>query len=157
MTRRLAVVVGLVLVALVLADAVLLWGARGAGGREQARTDALGSASSRLPQLLGYDYTTFAHDRRVALAQTTGGFREEYAALLDKTVAPTAAAKRIHTSAKVTGAGVVGSSGKDVVVLVFLTQTTTAPGAQAQVTASRVDVTMTHTSHGWLISQVQPV
>lgn len=157
MRRRLLIGAVALVITLLVADGVLAWGAHRAEHRAQVRAEALSSASSRVAQLLSYSATTFAHDRSVALAQTTGSFRREYAALLAKTVAPTAAAKRITTRAQVTGAGVVSSTADRVVVLVFLTQTTTAPGATTQVTSSRADVTLTRTAGAWLISRLQPV
>lgn len=157
MSRRLVAIAVVVLLALVVVDGVLAWGAHRGDGRAQQRADALSSAAARLPQLLGYRWRTFPHDRDVALAQTTGSFHDEYASLLATTVAPAAAAKRITTAAKVTGVGVVSDDRRQVVVLAFLTQTTTAPGATVQVTTSRVDVTMTRTARGWLISKLQPV
>jgi len=54
-------------------------------------------------------------------------------------------------------AGVVSGDGDQVVVLLFLTQTTTAKGDRSSVSGSRVEVTLKRTGDDWKIAGPQPV
>lgn len=121
-----------------------------------ARSEALASAEERVPELLSYDSSTLDDDLEQALAQTTGDFTDDYSTVLEEVVKPEARARRISTSAEVTAAGVVGGDREQVVVLVFLTQTTTARGGQS-VSGSRVEVTMAPTDDAWKIAGLKPV
>lgn len=155
--RPLVIVMSLVVVLLLAASVYLFLGARHASDRSQARLDAMKSAKARIPLLLSYQYKTLSHDRAVALEQTTGAFHKDYETILSTVVVPTATRKKISTTAKVSSAAVVSGNSQRVVVLVFLTQSTTAANAGSQITGSRVNVTMTHTAGGWKISSLDPV
>jgi Mce-associated membrane protein len=155
--RPLLIMVPLVVALLLAGSIYLFFGARHANDRSQARLDAMKSAKARVPLLLSYQYKTLSHNRTVALEQTTGAFHKDYEAILSKVVVPTATRKKISTTARVSGAAVVSGDSRRVVVLVFLTQSTTGANASPQVTGSRVDVTMTHTAGGWKISSLDPV
>jgi len=122
--------------------------------RDAAATEALEAARERLPELLSYRFATLEEDLDEALAQTTGDFTSEYAALIDEVVRTTAAQRRIITEASVNGAGVVEvESEKEVVVLVFLTQSTTSRNSSdPAVSGSRVEVSMRREGSDWLIA-----
>ena len=70
---------------------------------------------------------------------------------------PTATQRRIVTEAVVNAAGVVSvDSDAEVVVLVFLTQSTTTKNTEEPaVSGSRVEVTMRRTDSEWLIADLQ--
>lgn len=124
-----------------------------------ARQDALAAATARVPDLLGYEHATLSDDLDRALDQTTGEFADDYKTILDDVVEPTATKRKISTTASVSTAGVVpGGDDRDrVVVLVFLTQTTTARDSGPTVTGSRVEVTMEQVGDDWKIAGLKPV
>lgn len=122
----------------------------------QDRKDALAAAQTRVPALLTYSYRTLADDLERSKDQTVGAFRDDYTRLLDEAVSPAATAKKISTKATLTGSGVVASKGSKVTVLVFLTQTTTAPSSSPSVATSRVEVTMERAGGAWKIAALTP-
>lgn len=152
-------VVALVLL-LALAGAVLTTiQADRSAGLADARAEALDAARTRVPLLLSYEHATLADDLDRALAQTTGAFEDDYRKILGGVVAPTAGERRISTSAAVQAAGVVpdGDDADRVVVLLFLTQTSTAGDGAPTVTGSRVEVTMLRAGSVWKIAGLEPV
>ena len=122
--------------------------------REAASAAALEAVRERLPELLSYRFATLEEDLEEALAQTTGDFTAEYGALIDEVVRTTATQRRIITEASVNGAGVVAvESHEEVLVLVFLTQSTTSRSSSDPATSgSRVEVTMRQEGSDWLIA-----
>lgn len=159
--RSRAVLAAVVLALLGLAVAATL-GAHRAAGLAEARADALAAAKERVPALLGYDAATLDADLATADDQTTGGFHADYGKILDEVVRPTAAQRGISTTAAVDAAGVVRGTRDRVVVLLFLTQTTTAAKGEAggkggtAVSGSRVEVTMKRVGDGWKIAGLEP-
>ncbi len=150
------VAVGAVVLA---AAAAVLCGvqAHRAGAAADARTDALAAAQQRVPELLGYDSATLDEDLADALSQTTGDFTADYGRILEDVVKPQAKARGISTVAEVSAAGVVRGDADRVVVLLFLTQTTTAGKEGATVAGSRVEVTMEPVGDDWRIAGLRPV
>lgn len=122
--------------------------------RAAASAAALEAVRERLPELLSYRFATLEEDLEEALAQTTGDFTAEYGALIDEVVRTTATQRRIITEASVNGAGVVAvESHEEVLVLVFLTQSTTSRSSSDPATSgSRVEVTMRQEGSDWLIA-----
>ncbi|HET7735362.1 MAG TPA: hypothetical protein VFK52_05280 [Nocardioidaceae bacterium] len=153
-TRVLAV--GVVLLAAVAAAFFGLQAHR-AGAVADARSDALAAAQERVPALLSYDTATLDDDLANARAQTTGDFTADYGEILDAVVRPQAKARKISTVATVSAAGVVRGDTDEVVVLLFLTQTTTSGEGGTSVAGSRVEVTMTPVDDDWKIASLKPV
>ncbi|MEO6470538.1 MAG: hypothetical protein ABIR57_01800, partial [Aeromicrobium sp.] len=122
-----------------------------------ARAVALRSAETRLPVMLSYRYTSLDGDLAIASGNATGKFRTDYATLLRQVVAPNALKKKISTSATVTGSSVVSGNAHDVIVLLFLTQSTTAGKNKPVLSGSRIEVRMTKTEKGWFVSKITPV
>lgn len=144
--------------ALALAAAVITFlGARSAQAAADARADALAAARTRVPALLSYRVESLASDLAVANEQTTGSFAADYAKILSSVVRPTATRNGISTDAEISTAGVVSGDTDQVVVLVFLTQTTTNKAQRQSVSGSRVEVTMHRTGDTWKIAGLQPV
>ncbi|RJS46699.1 hypothetical protein [Nocardioides cavernaquae] len=143
--------------ALVAAAVVLGVLAQRSAGLGEARDAAAASASKRLPVLLSYEHGSLEADLDRAIAQTTGGFRDEYGKVIDDVVTPTATRKKVDTAAVVSGVGVVSADRDQVVVLAFLTQTTTTNGGAPTVAGSRVEVTMEKHGSTWLVSDLKPV
>lgn len=72
-------------------------------------------------------------------------------------VEPQARKREISTRTEVGAAGVVSGSRDRVVVLLFLTQTTTAGGSESSVAGSRVEVTMEPAGDEWKIAGLEPL
>lgn len=154
---RRVVAVAAVLVALALAVVVAVMGNQRASARDDARDAALEAARTRVPALLSYDAATLAEDLERAGEQTTGAFEGDYRTILDEVVSPTAGKRGISTRAEVAHAGVVSGDGDQVVVLVLLTQTTTAQDQGPTVSGSRVEVTLRQDDGDWKIAGLKPV
>jgi len=156
MTRPRLLALGVVLAAVAIA---VFAGAQAhlAASTADARADALDAAKTRVPVLLSYDKTTLDEDLDRALDQTTGSFSDDYEKILTEVVEPTAKRRGISTEASVSAAGVVSGDRDEVVVLLFLTQTTTAKGDRSSVSGSRVEVTLKRTGDDWKIAGLQPV
>jgi Mce-associated membrane protein len=152
--RRWLIGTALVLVAAAVVLGVL---AQRSAGLGEARDAASANASKRLPVLLSYQHDTLQEDLAKAIAQTTGGFRDDYRKVVDEVVTPTAARKKVDTAAVVSGVGVVSAERDRVVVLAFLTQTTSTNGGAPSVAGSRVEVTMQRQGNTWLVSDLKPV
>ncbi|MBM0123895.1 hypothetical protein [Pimelobacter simplex] len=152
-----------VLLLLVAAAAFTIVQAHRAAGLAEARTDALAAAKERVPALLGYDAATLDADLATADEQTTGAFHADYGKILDEVVKPTAAQRGISTTAAVDAAGVVRGTRDRVVVLLFLTQTTSAAKGEdggrggTSVSGSRVEVTMKRVGDDWRIAGLKPL
>lgn len=156
--RRVGGRVILAAAAVVLAAAaasITTWQAHDAEQIEEARTQALEAAKTRVPTLLSYQSSSLEADLKTAIEQTTGSFHDDYATVLDQAVAPAAEESSISTQAEVSAAGVVSATADKVVVLVFLTQTTTANG-RTSVSGSRVDITMQRDGDDWKIAGLEP-
>lgn len=156
MNRSRLVAVVLVLASLALALA-LGWQAQRAGATADARDDALAAARTRVPLLLSYEADSLHQDLDRAVQQTTGDFADDYRTMLDDVVRSTAERRGISTTASVSAAGVVSGDRDQVVVLVFLTQTTTAKGDRSSVSGSRVKVTMRRSGAAWKVAGLDPV
>ncbi|GAB3854012.1 hypothetical protein GCM10028801_07420 [Nocardioides maradonensis] len=154
--NRLLVLAAVVVLALAAAVTTFV-GAHGAQATADARTAALEAATTRVPALLSYRVESLAADLAVANQQTTGSFAADYAKILATVVKPTATKNGISTDAEVSSAGVVSGDANRVVVLVFLTQTTTNKAQRQSVSGSRVEVTLQRTGDTWKIADLQPV
>jgi len=121
-----------------------------------ARDEALNVGRERISLLLSYRHTTLDEDLATALGQTTGAFTEEFRTLLDDVVRDTATDRRITTQASVNAAGVVSTKNDEVVLLIFLTQSTTSRNSpDPVVSGSRVDVTMQRVGSTWKIAGLE--
>ena len=156
MSRTRIISLGVLLSALALAVAATLL-ARSASADADARSDALAAAKELVPDLLSYENATLQDDLARAGAQTTGEFGVDYRKILKDVVEPTAAKRGISTQAVVSAAGIISGNRESVVVLVFLTQTTTARGNHSAVSGSRVEVTMKRDGDSWKIAGLKPV
>ncbi|HWU22305.1 MAG TPA: hypothetical protein VN088_12315 [Nocardioides sp.] len=147
----------LVVVALLLVVVAAVGGHRAAQSAD-ARTEALAAAKTRVPLLLTYRKSHLSEDLANALEQTTGSFTADYSKILSQVVEPTARRRGISTTASVRAAGVVSGDRDAVVVLVFLTQATTADGHRSSVSGSRVEVTLDRVAgDAWKIAGLRPV
>lgn len=159
----LTAVLGIVLVAALVAAAVL--GREYQQGRqaEQARDEALAAARNAAPVVLSYDYRHLDRDFSRARTLLTGHFRDQYGKTTKAVVAPTAT--KYHGVVKATVAtppdgdapavSVVSATRDRAVVLLFVnqvTQSTQVP--QPRLDLNRVRMTLTNTNDGWKVSGV---
>lgn len=125
---------------------------------DAARQSAMDAARTGLPRLLSYDYHTLDKDLAGARAGTTGAFRDQFAELTTKVVAPAAQQQQIVTKTTVTGASVVSADPDRVVLLVFLDQVTqTKADPSSRIDGARVRVTLQRQDGQWLVSELTPV
>lgn len=125
---------------------------------DAARQSATEAARTRLPQLLSYDYHTLDKDLAGARSGTTGAFRDQFAELSTKVVAPAAQQRQIVTKTTVAGSSVVSAEPDRVVLLVFLDQVTqTKANPSARIDGARVRATLQRQGDQWLVSELTPV
>ncbi|MGY5118518.1 hypothetical protein ACWC2H_22055 [Streptomyces sp. 900105755] len=159
----LTAVLGVVLVAALLAAAVLGWQYRQGRQAEQARGEALAAARQAAPVVLSYDYRHLDRDFSRARALLTGHFRDQYGKTTKAVVAPTAT--KYHGVVKATVAtpadggapavSVVSATPDRAVVLLFVNQVTSSTQVPApRLDLNRVRMTLTRTSDGWKVSGV---
>ncbi|CAM5609161.1 hypothetical protein [Streptomyces chartreusis] len=160
--RLLALVLGVLLLAALVAMAVLGWQYRDGHRTESARTQALTAAQKAAPVVLSYDHRHLDKDFARARTHLTGGFRAEYGKTTKAVVGPTAkkyrAVVKAAIAAPATGtpaASVVSASPDKVVVLLFINQVTESTQVSgARVDLNRVRMTMTRADGGWKVSGV---
>lgn len=155
--KRLIVALALLAVLAAAADVFLFLKARDVTATRNARDEATVAVATRVPAMFSYTSQTLEQDLNKAVAQTTGSFRDDYASVLDSVVRPAASGKQVATNAKVEASAVISADPDKVVVLVFLTQSTTDGRQSPTVTGSRLRVTLSDTRHGWLISDLKTV
>lgn len=158
----LTVLLGVLLVAGLVAAAVLGWQYRDARRTETARAEALTAAQKAAPIVLSYDYRRLDKDFAAARTHLTGDFRDEYGKTTKAVVGPTA--QKYHGVVKATvaapatgapSASVVSASPDKVVVLLFVNQVTESTQVSgARVDLNRVRMTMSRTDSGWRVSAV---
>ncbi|HWJ67834.1 MAG TPA: hypothetical protein VNT31_14260 [Nocardioides sp.] len=155
--RRLVMLVGVLTVVLAGAAGAAAWRVDQLDDRDSAGVEAVAAVRERVPLLLSYRYATLEEDLDTALDQTAGDFTDEYGDLIDDVVRSAATDRRIITEANVNAAGVVSIEGDDeVVVLVFLTQSTTSRNTpDPAISGSRVEVTMRRVGSDWLIAGLE--
>ncbi|MEV6602694.1 hypothetical protein [Kutzneria sp. NPDC051319] len=125
---------------------------------DSARQSAIQAARIRLPQLLSYDFHTLDRDLSGARAGTTGAFRDQFAELTTKVVAPAAQQQQIVTKTTVAGTSVVSADADRVVLLVFLDQVTqTKADPSSRIDGARVRATLQRQDGQWLVSALTPV
>ncbi|MFF1318970.1 hypothetical protein ACFVZZ_05960 [Streptomyces chartreusis] len=160
--RLLSLVLGVLLLAALVATAVLGWQYRDGHRTESARTQALTAAQKAAPVVLSYDHRHLDKDFARARTHLTGGFRAEYGKTTKAVVGPTAKKYRAVVKAAIatpaTGtpaASVVSASPDKVVVLLFINQVTESTQVSgARVDLNRVRMTMTRADGGWKVSGV---
>ncbi|MFI5554899.1 hypothetical protein [Streptomyces sp. NPDC051738] len=160
--RLLTALLGVLLVAGLVAVAALGWQYWDGRQTESARTEALTAARKAAPVVLSYDYRHLDKDFATARTHLTGDFRDEYGKTTKTVVGPTAKKYRgvvkATVAAPATGApaaSVVSASPDKVVVLLFVNQVTESTQVSgARVDLNRVRMTMTDTDDGWKVSAV---
>lgn len=117
---------------------------------------ARAAAAAEMPQILSYDYRSINSDLARASGYTTGEFRQQFSTLSSQIIAPAAIQQQTVTKATVPNSSVVSATADQVVVLLFVDQTTTSKAQrQPQPVASQVRVTMKQSGGRWLVAQFQ--
>ncbi len=161
--KVLTAVLGVILVAVLVATAVVGWQYRQGRQAEQARGGALAAARKAAPVVLSYDYRHLDRDFSRARALLTGHFRDQYGKTTKAVVTPTAT--KYHGVVKATVAtpadggapavSVVSATPDRAVVLLFVNQVTRSTQApEPRLDLNRVRMTLTRTSDGWKVSGV---
>ncbi|MDQ1626592.1 MAG: Mce-associated rane protein [Actinomycetota bacterium] len=127
-----------------------------AGDRvEAAREQALAAATQDAVVLLSYDYRHLDADFARARQLLTGRFRSDYVATT-RVIRPTATRYKAVVRAEVAASSVVRARSEQVVVLLFVNQTTTSTRLEGpKVDLNRVRLRMARVDGKWLVSDVQ--
>ncbi|MFD6101782.1 h domain protein [Nocardia salmonicida] len=125
---------------------------------EQARTDAMSTASRTVSAMFTYEPATVDTELPRAADNLTESFRAEYLKLIEQAIAPGAKEKQLTVKATTQAEGVVSADAEKAVVLLYLNQLTTSKDAPEGTTSgSRVRVSLDKADDRWLVSQVTPV
>ena len=140
---------------LTLTAGLLVLRVRAAAGTEQARRQGQTAAEAAAVDLLSYDYRHLDRDLARARRSLTGRFADDYAATTEKVVRPTAGQVHAVVRAEVAASSVVRATADQVVVLLFVDQTTTSTRLQEpKVDLDRVRITLQPRAGRWLVSGV---
>ncbi|MGN6521663.1 MAG: hypothetical protein ACTHMZ_00395 [Actinomycetes bacterium] len=138
-----------------LAAGALGWAAHLASADRAAGPAALAAARSAAPVVLSYDSAHLDGDFAKARRLLTGSFAADYTATTTKVVAPAAEQYHAKVTADVAAASVVRASREEVVVLLFVNQTTTSDRLDGpKVDLNRVRMTMVPVHGRWLVARV---
>ncbi len=145
-----------VAVALAVALAgVLFWFDHQGSSADAARRDAVPASVRAAETILSYDHTRMDADIAAASKLTTGQFRKDYADT-SRTVAPIAREYKAVVKATVKASSVVSATSDQVVVLLFVDQSTQSTRVQGtQVDQARVRMTMRRVGDDWLAAKVE--
>lgn len=146
-----AVAAGLV-AALVVAEVSLAH----ANAVDHARTDAMAAAESFAVDISSYDYRHLDQDFTRVTDHATGRLKSDFSTA-SRSLAPLLVRVKGTATGTVVAAGVADATTDRATVVVLLDQTvsnTTAPAPRLD--RSRLVMTLTHGSSGWLVDSVQP-
>jgi Mce-associated membrane protein len=142
-----------ILVALVLAEAVLLF--RG-NGDERARTDVLQTSSRLLAALTTYNASTIAQQRTRVLALATGKFRQDYEQVTSPSLFDTLRKTQAELKGTILRVAVASVEGDSATVLALVRTSTTNKDLKApRVEVNVFELSLVHTRNGWRIDNVQ--
>ena len=123
---------------------------------QSAQNAAMAAATTDIEQILSYNYRDLSADLTKASSDTTGEFNGQFGVLASQLIGPTAAKEHTVTKATVPDASVISGSGNQVVVLLFVDQSTTNDKQKkAQENVSQVRVTMENVAGRWLVEEFQ--
>jgi Mce-associated membrane protein len=144
------------LVVVVVAVALLVAADRRASAVEQAQGEAVRAARTAATTILSYDHRHLDADFAAGRALTTAPFTDQYARTTSQAVKQVATDTKATVVAQVAAVGVERATNREVVVVMFVNQTTTSSRLERpQVDQNRVEMTMTKRGDRWLVSQVK--
>jgi hypothetical protein len=142
-----------ILVALILAEAVLLF--RG-NGDERARTDVLQVSSRLLSALTTYNGSTIDRQRSRVLALATGKFRQDYEQVTSPSLFDTLRRTQAELKGTILRVAVASVEGDTGTVLALVRTSTTNKDLKApRVEVNVFELSLVHTKNGWRIDNVQ--
>jgi Mce-associated membrane protein len=122
---------------------------------ETARDQAVAAAHDNAETILSYDYRHLDADFAAARATLTGGFARDYKVTTTKLVRPGAEQYHVIVKAEVAAQSVVSGTADQVVVLLFVNQTTTSTRLDGpRVDLNRVRLTLVKVDGRWLVNKV---
>ncbi|GGK59454.1 h domain protein [Nocardia camponoti] len=128
------------------------------GRVEQARTDALSTASRTVSAMFTYEPGTVDTELPKVADNLSDAFKADYLQLIKQAIAPGAKEKQLTVKATTQAEGVVSADAEHAVVLLYLNQLTTSKDTpQGTTSGSRVRVALDHADNRWLVAQVTPI
>jgi Mce-associated membrane protein len=122
---------------------------------ETARDQAMAAAHDHAQTILSYDYRHLDADFAAARATLTGAFARDYKVTTTTLVRPGAEQYHVIVKAEVAAQSVVSATADQVVVLLFVNQTTTSTRLDGpKVDLNRVRLTLVHSDGKWLVNKV---
>jgi Mce-associated membrane protein len=122
-----------------------------AAGAESVRV-----ASEDVAALLSYKADSADKDLNAARDRLTGDFKDAYTSLIREVVIPGAKEKHVSSTAKVSAAASVSTTGNHAVVLLYVNQTVTIGDGAPTDTQPVIRVTLDKVNGRWLISHFDP-
>ena len=119
-----------------------------------AHQAAVEAASSATEEILSTSYTNYDDQVDQATGKMTDSFAAEYRKTVGDIRGDFVEAKT-ELTVKVVAAGVVRASSQQVQALLFLNQYVQKQGKDTAFTPYRALVTVVHTEHGWLVSDIE--
>ena len=116
-------------------------------------TSVVDTAAKAAVQIISASYEDYDAQIDEAAKTMTDGFADQFRQTKED-IREEFIDSRTKVSAQVAEQGVVTASSEQVVALVFLTQTTERPKEALDVVQYRVEVTMVHTTSGWLVADL---
>lgn len=122
---------------------------------ESARDQAVAAARDHAETILSYDYRHLGADFAAARTTLTGAFARAYKVTTTKMVRPGAEQYHVVVKAEVASQSVVSATADQVVVLLFVNQTTTSTRLDGpRVDLNRVRLTLVKVDGRWLVNKV---
>jgi Mce-associated membrane protein len=122
---------------------------------EAGRDQAVAAAQVSAVAILSYDYRHLDADFAAGRKVLTGSFARDYAATTSKAVRPGAVQYHAVVKAEVAASSVVSATADQVVVLLFVNQTTTSNRLDGpRVDLNRVRLTLVKVDGHWLVKNV---
>jgi Mce-associated membrane protein len=122
---------------------------------ETARDLAMAAAHDHAQTILSYDYRHLDADFAAARATLTGKFARDYKVTTTTLVRPGAEQYHVVVKAEVAAQSVVSATADQVVVLLFVNQTTTSTRLDGpKVDLNRVRLTLVKSGGSWLVNKV---
>jgi Mce-associated membrane protein len=122
---------------------------------ETARDQAMAAAHDHAQTILSYDYRHLDADFAAARATLTGKFARDYKVTTTTLVRPGAEQYHVVVKAEVAAQSVVSATADQVVVLLFVNQTTTSTRLDGpKVDLNRVRLTLVKSGGSWLVNKV---
>ena len=150
-----AIVLAVLVVLVLAADAFLLLSWHGYRQQADARSSGQVTAVNDIEKILSYDYRSLDKSTADAKKLMTPEFKKKYGDTADRVRADAPRLKAV-VKAQVVASSVVSADKDKVKALLFVNQTTTRNDLpQPRVDLNRVEVTLVKDGDGWLVDNIQ--